>query len=295
MFKKDFLGIEIIGAGVVGLATGQSFIEKGYEVQFLDSNQLTIRNLQQQGYESLSSTTKDIRSNISFICVPTPVKNGKIDLSYLKMACADLGKRLKVKNSYHVVVVKSTVVPGTTEDIVIPILEKASQKKSGKDFGVCMSPEYLREENAREDSREPRIIVIGGNDSKAMNLIRKIYLSFSARIYLISLKEAELQKYMHNLFNASKIAFFNEMRYVSTSIGIRDVDSLFALVIKSSEGIWNPEYGTRNRGPFEGKCLPKDLQSFISWGKDKRLQLQMQEAILNQNKFYKGWLKKCVR
>jgi UDPglucose 6-dehydrogenase len=193
-----------------------------------------------------------------------------------------LEKDSKIPKKYHLVVVKSTVPPGTTEELVIKNIEKYSGKKIGKDFGACMNPEYLREYAAYEDSLNPWLIVIGEYDEKSGKTLEEAYKVFECPMYRVSLKEAEMQKYVHNLYNASKIAFFNEMRQVAKEIGA-DADKIFKFTAMSAEAIWNPKYGIRDMGPFSGACLPKDTKAFHYWAQTQGLDTRLLGMIIEQN------------
>lgn len=265
------LKIAIIGPGVVGQATGKSLIEQGFDVSFIGVDKSNINDLRNQNYSAY--LTKDFHNgsykfDISFLTVPTPTINGQIDFSPMKSAAINLGKNLANQHKYHLVVVKSTVLPGTTEHLIIPLIEQYSHKKVGQDFGVCMNPEYLREKSAVEDARDPWVIVIGEYDRKSGDILDHLYKNFNGPIYRTSLKEAEMQKYIHNLFNAVKITFFNEMREVGEQIGI-DTEKVFKIVSLSCEGIWNHRYGLQNKGPYSGSCLPKDTQAFLRWAENQ--------------------------
>lgn len=261
--------LTVIGSGIVGQATGKGLIAKGHNVVFCDINLETLDKLKNQGYKvcppHLLGREKDIE--VFFFAVSTPTVDNGIKLDFLKSAVANLGiSYLKNNNDYCVVVVRSTVPPGTIEEYLIPILEKYSGKKAGKDFGVCMNPEYLREDSNEEDFKNPWIITIGELDIKSGKILEKIYGFQECPIIHIPLKEAEMQKYVHNLFNACKISFFNEMRMICEVLKI-DVDKIFELTAKSAEGSWNTKYGIRNFGPYGGSCLPKDTTAFLSWAK----------------------------
>lgn len=275
----------IIGPGIVGLATGRAFLDHGVDVSFLGGSPEKVKQLKEKGYKAYGRGelfSKGYDFDISMLTVPTPTQNGKIDYTAIKSASSDLGKRMKKMKKYHLVVVKSTVPPGTTESVVIPLVEKYSGKKIGKDFGVCMNPEYLREATAYEDSVKPWVIVIGEYDKKSGDMLESLYLSFDSPLYRVTLKEAEMQKYVHNLFNATKISFFNEMRTIAAGIGA-DAERIFKLVAISTEGIWNPEYGLRNRGPYSGSCLPKDTQAFLHWAKGQGFQMELLESVIAVN------------
>lgn len=275
----------IVGPGVVGQATGKAFIAKGVEVAFLGGNPEKTKKLREEGFEAygrdeLMDDNYDF--DITMFTVPTPTENGEVNLEPMKAAARDLGKRIKNLDKYHVVVVKSTVPPGTTEEIVIPLVEEYSGKKLGRDFGACMNPEYLREETALEDTINTWLVVIGEHDKKSGDLLESAYLGFDCPLYRVSIKEAEMQKYVHNLYNAAKISFFNEMREIAVHLGA-DAELMFKLVALSAEGMWNSKYGTRNKGPFSGACLPKDTKGFHTWAKKRGLNPTLLEAVIKVN------------
>lgn len=276
----------IIGPGIVGQATGKVFIKHDYKTAFLGGNEEKTKMLKAGGY--LAFRRDELfdgfyNFDISFLTVPTPTLNGKINLDYLKSATIDLAKRLSVvEKKYHLVVVKSTVPPGTTENLVIPLLEQYSGWKVGEDFGVCMNPEYLREKTSYEDSLNPRVILIGELDKKSGDLLSLVYSKFSCPIVRSTLKEAEMQKYVHNLYNAAKISFFNEMRMIGQQMGI-NTEKIFQLTALSAEGIWNPQYGIKDYGPFSGSCLPKDTKAFSKWAERNGFKTQLLDAVIKVN------------
>lgn len=278
--------IIIIGPGVVGQATGKAFISHGVEdVAFLGGNPEKTKKLREEGFQAYGRDElmdEGYDFDITMFTVPTPTENGEVNLEPMKSAAIDLGKRLKNTNKYHLVVVKSTVPPGTTEEIVIPLVEKYSGKKVGVDFGACMNPEYLREETALEDTINTWLVVIGEYDKKSGDLLESTYKGFDCPLYRVSIKEAEMQKYVHNLYNAAKISFFNEMREIATHLGA-DHEVMFKLVALSAEGMWNPKYGTRNKGPFSGACLPKDTSGFFTWAKKRGIHPTLLEAVIKVN------------
>lgn len=276
--------IAIIGSGVVGQATGKGFASMGNSVIFCDTKAEVRDRLSKDGYQVCTPEnlpTQEIRA--FFLSVPTPTKDGKIDFTYLESSSRSVGKALATTKEYVVVVVRSTVLPGTTENLVIPILEKESGKKAGKDFGVCMNPEFLRENRNEEDFKKPWIILIGELDQKSGAHLEKLYGKQSCPIAHVSLADAEAEKYVHNLWNACKIAFFNEMRAVCEASGA-DADTIFPIVMKSAEASWNSSYGIRNMGPFGGNCLPKDTQALLSWAREnKGLSMTLLDGIIKSN------------
>lgn len=276
----------IVGPGVVGQATGKVFVEKGLRVGFLGVVKEQIESLREQGYTAF--TKEEIYNgnydyDITMLTVPTPTTKGIIDLSYLEKTSIDLGKRMKHFKKYHLVVVKSTVPPRTTESLVIPLIEKYSGKKVGIDFGACMNPEYLREVSAFEDTLNPWMTLIGEYDKRSGDMLESVYKGrFDAPLYRCELKEAEMQKYVHNIFNAVKIAYFNEMRHVAKRIAV-DADKIFKYSAISCEGMWNPNYGTKDKGPFDGACLPKDTQAFHHWAKTRKFEMPLLKSAIDEN------------
>src|SRR3989338_6193129 len=276
----------IIGPGVVGQATGKVFAAKGYEVAFLGGNLSKIEKLREEGYtayerDELMDGGYDF--DISILCVPTPTRDGKIDLTPMEAAAIDLGKRIAKTKKYHLVVVKSTVVPWTTENLVIKTIEKYSGKKVGRDFGACMNPEYLREKTAYDDTFAPWIILIGEYDKKSGDLLNSVYEGkFNCSIFRCEIREAEMQKYVHNLFNAAKITFYNEMRKIAGQIDV-DADKIFKYAAISCEGMWNPKYGIANLGPFDGSCLPKDTEAFLDWAQSNGFDASLLRSVVNVN------------
>jgi UDPglucose 6-dehydrogenase len=267
--------IVIVGSGVVGSATGKGLAEKGHRVVFHDIDGRVLERLGREGYATVPSLGLVKDADFVFLTVPTPTVGGRVDLGPLRAAARETGGLLwrvmekeKADKAYPVVVVKSTVPPGTTEHLALPLLERYSRKKTGRDFGLVMNPEYLRERHALEDMMHPKLILIGAADDRSAGLMEELYASFEAPVVRVRPQEAELQKYVHNLFNATKISFFNEMRDVGERLGC-DTDKIFRLAVQSAEASWNPSYGTEEKGPFEGACLPKDTAAFLTWSKDE--------------------------
>lgn len=275
----------IVGPGVVGQATGKVFAAKGFKTTFIGRTREKVDKLvklRYQAYTKEELVNGGYDFDITFFTVPTPTIDRKIDLSAINEASIDLGKRLKIIKNYHLAVVKSTVPPGTTENLVIKNLEKYSGKKAGKDFGVCMNPEYLREEYAFDDTLNAWIVVIGEYDKRSGDLLESVYNSFDCPVIRVKIMEAEMQKYIHNLFNAVKITYFNEMRDVARKVGL-DAEKMFKITAISAEGMWNPKYGTRDLGPFDGNCLPKDTKAFLEWAEKKNFDVSLLRSVIDVN------------
>jgi len=276
--------IAVIGSGVVGQATGKGLLNLGHDVVFSDINPAVLRDLAEAGYE-VKSPTELIGdgAEISMVCVSTPTVDNRIQLSFVQAAAAEIGGRLANGNDYHLVVIRSTVPPGTTEGLVLQTLERFSKKRAGVGFGLCMQPEFLRETSAYEDFLDPRLVLIGAYDQKSGDELKEVYANFEGvPLHVVRLEEAELEKYVHNLWNATKISFFNEMRMVAGELGI-DPDRAFQLVRISAEAMWNPAYGTRDLGPYGGSCLPKDTEAFKGLMQERGWSMPLLEAVIGVN------------
>jgi UDPglucose 6-dehydrogenase len=276
--------IFIVGSGLVGQATGKGLVAKGFGVTFIDVRPAIVNQLRQQGYEAFEvSEVKKPDTDIFMLSPPTySLKPGINGLDFVKEAATSVGRWLSKIDKYCLVVIRSTVLPGTTEGTIIPILEEYSGKGAGRDFGVCMNPEYLRERCAEEDFLNPWLVLIGELDKRSGDLLQEVYHWVNCPVYRLPIKEAEIQKFVHNLFNAAKISFFNEMRLVCQEIGI-DCERVFSLVVQSAEACWNPLYGTKDLGPFGGSCLPKDTTAFLSWAKEQGIETPLVDAVLRVN------------
>ena len=260
--------ISIIGSGWVGTMLGKT-LAKSHGVIFYDIDKARIEKLKSEGFFGTVDIKEAVsNSDVSFLCVPTPTADGKIDISYMQSACENLGSALADKNGYHFVIVKSTVIPGTCDTIVIPILEKFSKKSVGEHFGVCMNPEFLTEisgswTKSDEFSRTPETeekFVIGESDKRAGDILEQLYAPFNKPIFRTDLKTAEFIKYASNCCLASRISFWNEMFLVCQKTGV-DSDCV-AKIVGMDKRIGT--YGTVHGKAFGGKCLPKDLKAFIS-------------------------------
>jgi UDPglucose 6-dehydrogenase len=257
--------ISIIGSGWVGTAIGKGFTGMGYEVIFYDVVDKDLPNFTMDINYAIEN------SDTSFICVPTPTTRTGIDLSYIKEATKNIGKALANKISYHLVVVKSTVVPKTTEKVVNPLLEQYSEKKAGE-FGICMNPEFLTEiesswtaENGyRKDFFTEDRIVIGEYDKKSGDGLEEIYEPLNKPIFRTDLKTAEMIKYASNCMLATKISYWNEIFLICKEL---DIDSqTIADIVGLDPRIG--KYGTIHGKAFGGKCLPKDLKAFVSFAEE---------------------------
>ena len=289
--------LSVIGTGYVGLVSGLCLAEKGHHVVCVDIDQTIVDKimsgiptiyekglaplLERNIHKNLFATT-DLRqaildTEISLVAVGTPFDGDEIDLSYVKQVAQQIGETLRAKKAYHMVVVKSTVVPGTTDGIVVPILEKASRKKAGLDFGVGMNPEFLREGEAIQDFMEPDRIVLGGIDQKSIDHLARVYAPFEGiETVKTNNKTAEMIKYTANSLLATMISFSNEIANLCSSIGDIDVtevmqgvhlDKRLSPILPDGQRI-SPAFTTYIEAGcgFGGSCFPKDVKALISHG-----------------------------
>ena len=293
--------ISIIGAGYVGLTTGVAFAEHDFNVVCVDKIKKKVENLNmgippfyEQGLNRMlkklvnkglikgsTELEKNVKnSDVSFICVGTPsLPDGSIGLEYVKDAAKEIGKALKEKKDYHLAVVKSTVIPLTTEKIVLPLIEKYSKKKIGKKFGVCMNPEFLREGNALNDALHPDRIVVGEYDKKSGDTLMKLYKNFKCRKMRTNLRTAEMIKYASNSFLATKISYANEMANICEKFGVDVYDVMKGVGLDKRIA---PYFLNAGCG-FGGSCFKKDISAIVAASKSKRYKPKLLEKVLEMN------------
>lgn len=276
--------IGVIGLGFVGLSLAAVLGSKGYHVMGVDSNEKKIAMIKSGSipfYEpklpqiiskalkrnfTVSSNLKEVieNCNVIFVTVGTPLsEKGKIDLTNIQKVSKKIGEFLRNTANIPAIVIKSTVIPGTTHDIIKPIIEKSSKKREGTNFNLLTNPEFLREGCAIEDTLKPHIIVVGGNDKKEH--LKKLYESlYKTKIPYIKTNSqtAELIKYANNSFLATKISFINQIANICESIDGANVDEVAKAIG------YDPRIGNLflKAGPgYGGSCLPKDLQALIAF------------------------------
>jgi UDPglucose 6-dehydrogenase len=283
--------ISVIGAGYAGLCTAVGLAVKGHNVVCVDIDKKKVAAINsgsspiyEKGIEAAlrkalknglisASLSADVNSDIFFIAVQTP----DTDFSYVSSAAKNLAKLLKKATGYKLIVMKSTVLPGVTESLV-PLLEK-SGKKAGKDFGIAVNPEFLREGSALEDFLHPDRIVIGEHDRRSGDVLEKIYRNFNAAIIRTNLRTAEMIKYASNAFLAAKISFINDIGNYCKTLGIDTYDV--------AEGIGHDKrigHAFLNSGiGFGGSCLPKDANALVMSAKKHNHNLHVVESIVKLN------------
>jgi len=223
-----------------------------------------------------------LESDISFVCVGTPSqRNGKLDLSHVEHACREIGEGLERKQSKHLVVVRSTVLPGTTESLVIPTLESVSKKRAGKDFVVCYNPEFMREGSAVTDFFEPPYTVFGAQDLAHLTLLRELFAWVPGRVFEVSVSVAEMVKYVSNAFHALKVGFANEVGTLSKELGV-DTQAVMEIFTSDTRLNISPAYLMPGFA-FGGSCLPKDLRALTHQARELDLHLPLLETIMASN------------
>ncbi len=221
-------------------------------------------------------------SDVSLVCVGTPSEsNGNLNLASVERVCQQIGQALAKKEGYHVVVVRSTMLPGSTEERVIPILESASGRQAGRDFGISYNPEFLREGTAVHDFHHPPFSLVGQYDSRGATVVADLYAQVDAPLLIVPLKVAEMVKYANNAFHALKVVFANEIGNVCKEQGIdsHQVMDVFCMDRKLNLS----SYYLRPGFAFGGSCLPKDLRALLYHGHRQDLRLPVLEAILPSN------------
>jgi UDPglucose 6-dehydrogenase len=300
--------ISVIGTGYVGLCTAVGFASKGYNVLACDVDEEKITKINQgiptfyePGLaEKLSESVQNghlkgvigqtdwviSETDLTFVAVGTPSKpDGSIDLKYIESAASNIGKALKKKDSYHVTIIKSTVVPGTTHNTVKPTLEKESGKVAGEDFGLCMNPEFLRQGSAFQDTINAERVVIGSFDKRSGDVLEDLYKGFySERVPAIirtSLSTAELIKYASNSMLATKISFINTIANLCEKIPGADVK-----VVAKAMGLdkrIGPLFLDAGLG-YGGSCFPKDVKALIACSKSLGYDPELLDSVEAINK-----------
>jgi UDPglucose 6-dehydrogenase len=280
--------ISVIGAGVVGSATGKGFHKLGHDVIFYDISKDKLLTLKQEGYETTSSVSNAIsKTDISFVCVNTPPKNlpdaGKHqDLSQLLTALHDISSALNNCNfgKKHLLVFRSTMLPGTMRNVVIDYLGRNCSLQRGNDYDICYNPEFLRQHNALDDFFNPDRVVIGEDTRGSSLALSDMYSRLTKKIITTTYEEAEMIKYASNCFLALKISFFNEISIMCRRLGLDDRQVNLAVSLDKRIG----KYGTEGGRPFGGACLPKDTEAFASYAKKLDIKPDLLETVLAINK-----------
>jgi len=289
--------ISIIGLGYVGFTQLVGFALKGYDVVGIEKEQRVVSSIRDGRCticdESLtkafgtvqvratSNCEEALDTDVTFICVGTPSRvDGAIDLTQIEDAVGQLGRLLRRKQSYHLVVIRSTVQPGTTENVVIPLLERSSGRSVGDQIGVCVVPEFLREGSLLEDFLNPDRIIVGENDTNAGDMVCGFCSDFKCPIVRTSYRTAEMIKYAGNAFLAKKISFINEIGNICKRLGVDAYDVARSIGFDSRIGAKYLEAGIG----FGGSCLPKDMRALIAQAADLGYDATLLRSVVEVNR-----------
>ena len=295
--------VSIFGLGYVGAVSAGCISADGHTVIGVDPNHTKV-DLINKGVTPIVEkdigdiiasavqdgrlrATQDVRdavqnSDLSLICVGTPSQpNGNLDLSYVRHACEEIGVSLASKTGFHVVVARSTMLPGSMRKIVIPTLETASGKKANVDFGVCSNPEFLREGSAVYDYYNPPKTVIGESDARAGDVLVELYKGLKAPLIRTAIETAEMVKYADNNWHAVKVAFANEIGNICKAAGI-DSHKVMDIFCQDTKLNLSPYY-MKPGFAFGGSCLPKDVRALTYKGRSLDLDLPLLNSLMPSN------------
>ncbi|HKR61727.1 MAG TPA: nucleotide sugar dehydrogenase [Pyrinomonadaceae bacterium] len=296
--------LSVFGLGYVGCVSAACFAKAGHHVVGVDVNSVKteiinqgrspivetgVGDLIEQAVKAgtLRATTNSAEgirdSEISLVCVGTPSRsNGSLDLTFIKRVCEEIGAALKEKATSHVVVMRSTMLPGTIEDLVVPTLESASGKKAGKDFSVCVNPEFLREGSSLKDFFAPPFTLVGADDPEVGRRVSELYSGVDAPLYITATKAAEMVKYACNCFHATKVSFANEIGNICKGLGI-DSHEVMEVFCQDTKLNLSPYY-LKPGFAFGGSCLPKDLRAINYRAKELDVEVPLLGSLLRSNR-----------
>jgi GDP-mannose 6-dehydrogenase len=296
--------ISIFGIGYVGCVSAACFAHAGHDVTGVDVNptKVDIINsgkspiVEPQMNElihdavragKLRATTDSMEavraSDISLVCVGTPSKpNGSLDLGHVARVCEEIGAALATKDTHHTIVIRSTMLPGSIETVAQPALEKTSHKQAGKDFGVCVNPEFLREGTSVKDFYAPPFTLIGADDEETAKIVSNLYANIDAPVFTTTVRTAEMVKYVCNCFHALKVSFANEIGNICKAL---ELDSHEVMKVFCADTKLNlSPYYLKPGFAFGGSCLPKDLRAVSYKAKELDIEVPLLSAITATNK-----------
>jgi GDP-mannose 6-dehydrogenase len=298
----DAMKISVFGLGYVGCVTAACLAKNGHDVigvdiskqkvDFLNQGRPTVlekdldeivRNVVALGKLRATDDPEEavLNSDLSLICVGTPSKpNGGLNIEHVIKVCEGIGGVLSEKDDFHVVVIRSTVLPGTTEESLIPAIE-GSSKKTLSDFGVCVNPEFMREGSGVYDFYHPERIVIGTADEKAGNLVETLYKDINAPVVKTDIKTAEMIKYVDNAFHGLKVVFANEIGNICKKIGIDSYEVMDVFYMDKKLNL-SPYY-LKPGFAFGGSCIPKDIRALLHKAKKDDLECPVLASIIPSN------------
>ncbi len=295
--------VSVFGLGYVGCVSAACLASRGYRVVGVDVNPAKMESLRQGRCPVVEDdigeltaevvaagnlvVTGDARaavldSDVSLVCVGTPSgAGGALSTRYLEEVTAQIGAALREKDGWHVVVYRSTMVPGTCEKLLIPLLEKQSGKRAGVDFGVCVNPEFLREGTSVRDFLDPPKTVVGGTDSASCAAVLALYDGLPGPSFAVPIKVAEMTKYVDNSFHAVKIGFANEVGSICAALGL-DSYAVMDIFLSDTKLNISPAY-LRPGFAFGGSCLPKDLRALTHTARSNDVDTPLLANVLVSN------------
>lgn len=296
--------LSVFGLGYVGCVSAACLAEEGNEVIGVDVNPTKVEIINngkspiiEEGINELmakvvkagrlSATTDSERavneSDLSLVCVGTPSnQNGSLHLRHVEQVCREIGAAMKHKQGRHIVVIRSTMLPGTIQNTVVPALEETSGKKAVKDFGICINPEFLREGSSLKDFYSPPFTLIGADDEETVAAVRSLYTKITAQVHVTSLKTAEMVKYVCNCFHALKVSFANEIGNLCKALQI-DSHEVMHVFCQDTKLNLSPYY-LKPGFAFGGSCLPKDLRAINYKAKELDVEVPVLSSILPSNR-----------
>ncbi len=297
--------LSVFGLGYVGCVSAACFAREGHEVVGVDVNETKVGIInggqspiveagigeliaEMVGAGRLRATTDTAAAvrdtEVSLVCVGTPSNhNGSLDLTYVRRVCKEIGAALEMKQGGHVIVIRSTMLPGTIESVVVPALEVYSGRKvgGGGDLGVCINPEFLREGTSLKDFYSPPFTLIGADDEDVAASVRRLYKNVDAPVVVTSVKSAEMVKYACNTFHALKVSFANEIGNVCKALGI-DSHEVMDVFCRDAKLNLSPYY-LKPGFAFGGSCLPKDLRALQHKARELDVEVPLLQSILTSN------------
>ena len=296
--------VSVIGLGYVGCVSAACLAQAEHEIIGVDVSQLKVEMINDgrspiiepgigelliaaKENKRLSATNDTVAAvkatDLSLVCVGTPSQpNGSLDLTYIRRACQQIGEALAVVDRYHVVVIRSTMLPGSIEGTVVPALESASGKRAGQDFGIAINPEFLREGSSIYDFNHPPFTLIGADDERVAERVGQLYKQLDAPVITIGIKEAEMVKYTSNCFHALKVAFANEIGNLCKKLGA-DSHKVMEVFCQDTKLNISPAY-FKPGFAFGGSCLPKDLRAINYKAKELDVEVPVLSSILPSNR-----------
>jgi GDP-mannose 6-dehydrogenase len=295
--------ISVFGLGYVGVVSAACLARDGHTVIGVDPNTTKVDLINSGHTPVIESQVEELigeavvagrlkagtdskdavrQSEVSLVCVGTPSQaNGSLELRYVETVCREIGEALREKDGYHVVVMRSTMLPGSMLEVVVPALEEASGKTAGREFGVAINPEFLREGSAVHDYRNPPKTVIGCSDERSGDLVANLYRHLPCPLVVTDLKTAEMVKYVDNVWHALKVGFANEVGNVAKALGV-DGHRVMDIFCMDDKLNLSPYY-LKPGFAFGGSCLPKDLRAFTYKARTLDVNLPILESILPSN------------